>query len=150
MDSENYYSKLYHFTRKKSRICATIVFFSANRRTKSVGQWSKNFAQLVLCALFGVKADSPEDDSHSFLPKREQNHASVFLQQKMHPIQQTLVLRAGFHNINPGCLDAGMPQHIGQFGQVLVQLIKGFGKQMPQIVGEYLLPRHLRTAAQRL
>ena len=65
-------------------------------------------------------------------------------------IEQALVLCAGFHNINPRRLDAGMAQHVRQLGQVFIQLVKGPGKQVPQVVGEHLLPRHVGPFAQGL
>ena len=68
----------------------------------------------------------------------------------MHSVEQSLVLGPALHDVDPGGLNTGMSQNIGQFGQIFLDMVKGPGKQVPQIVREDLLPRHIGPAAQGL
>ena len=52
------------------------------------------------------------------------------------------MLRAGGQQINPGRLNGGMSQHVGQFGNILVGPVIGGCKEVAQIVGEHPGRRH--------
>ena len=41
------------------------------------------------------------------------------------------------HDIDPGGVDAAVAQDIRQLGDILFDAVKGPGKKLPQIVGEY-------------
>ena len=68
----------------------------------------------------------------------------------MHLIEQTLMLGTGLHDIDSCRLYAGMPQDIGQLGQIFLYLVEGPGKQVPQVMGKDLLPCHIGPFAQGL
>lgn len=69
---------------------------------------------------------------------------------KPKPVQLPRVFRSGGNEIDPRCLDGGMPQYIRQFYDIPAHLIKNSGKQVAQIVGEHLGGRNLRLSAYRL
>ena len=46
-------------------------------------------------------------------------------------------------DINPCGVDTGMPENIGQLGDILFDAVKGSGEQMAQVMGEDLLRRDL-------
>ena len=54
------------------------------------------------------------------------------------------------HNIDPGGIDAAVAQNIRKLGNVLIQIIKSSGKQLPEIVGKYFLHCHVGPLAQPL
>ena len=48
------------------------------------------------------------------------------------------VLSAGCHDINSGGVDAAVAENICQLRNILFHTVEGSGKQLPQIVREYL------------
>ena len=60
------------------------------------------------------------------------------------------MLCTGGHQIDTGRFDAGVSQHISQANNVFAYLVKGSGKQMPQVVGKHLGRLHARRCAQPL
>ena len=57
---------------------------------------------------------------------------------------------AGFHGVDPRGIDAAMAQQIGQTDDVLFDGVKDLGEKVPEIMGEYLAPRHVGFFAQPL
>ena len=55
---------------------------------------------------------------------------------------------ARFHDINSCRLDAGMAKQVRQLRDIFFEIVKRPGKQVAQVVGEHLLPRHIGAAAQ--
>ena len=66
----------------------------------------------------------------------------------MHFIEQALMFRARFHDIDPRRLDAGVAKQVRQLRDIFFEIVERPGKQVAQVVGEHLLPRHVGTAAQ--
>ena len=52
------------------------------------------------------------------------------------------MLRPCGHQIDAGGFHAGMAQHVRKLDHIPAGLVKGPGKQMPQVVGEHLSRRH--------
>lgn len=73
-----------------------------------------------------------------------------FLHHKPQPIQLPAVFRAGGHDIDPGGFDAAVAQNVRQLGDVLFHAVEGAGKELTQIVGEYLAGIHPGGFAERL
>ena len=80
--------------------------------------------------------------------KRNRTPLSLILQEQVHFIEQALVFRARFHDINSCRLDAGVAKQVRQLRDIFFEIVERPGKQVAQVVGEYLLPRHVGTAAQ--
>ncbi len=78
------------------------------------------------------------------------NLSYLGLRNKTQPFQLPGLFRAGGDEVNSGCLDAGVSQHIRQFDNILINTIERLSEQMPQIVGEYFRFLHFRLFAQRL
>ena len=57
------------------------------------------------------------------------------------------VLHTGGYQIDSGCLDAGMSQHIRKPRNITTDLIEGTREQMPQIMRKNLRLSHARTLA---
>ena len=55
---------------------------------------------------------------------------------------------ARFHDINSRRLDAGVAKQVRQLRDIFFEIVKRPGKQVAQVVGEHLLPRHIGAAAQ--
>ena len=72
------------------------------------------------------------------------------LRHQPQPVQLAGVLRPGGQEIDACGFDAGMPQHVGQPGDVLARLVKRGGKQVAQVVGEHLGWLHPGIFAQAL
>ena len=53
-------------------------------------------------------------------------------------------------HIDPGSIDVGMTQYIGQFGDILLRCVKHHGEQMAQVMWKYLLRVNPRRAGQPL
>ena len=70
------------------------------------------------------------------------------LQEHVHLMEQALVFRARFHDINSRRLDAGMTKQVRQLRDIFFEIVERPGKQVAQVVGEYFLPRHVGAAAQ--
>ena len=56
------------------------------------------------------------------------------LRHKSQLLQLPRMFRAGGHEINPCGVDGGVPQDIRQLHDIPADLIKGRGKQMPEVV----------------
>ena len=65
----------------------------------------------------------------------------------MHAGDLAPVLRGADHSINARSVDAAVSQHIRQMRDILILLIKGPSKQMPQVVRKHLVCRHTRRLA---
>ena len=63
-------------------------------------------------------------------------------------VQLPEVLFSRGHEVNPGGLDAAVPQHIRQPHHVVAGAIEGPGEQTAEIVGEYFRPLHARRFAE--
>ena len=63
------------------------------------------------------------------------------------PLQLPGVFHPAGDKVDPCCLDAGVPQHIRQPGHIPAGPVEGPGKEMPQIVREYLGLLHPRLGA---
>ena len=61
-----------------------------------------------------------------------------FLHHKSQPFYLASVFAAGGHDIYAGGVNAAVPQNIRKLGNVLFNAIKSTGKELAQIVGEYL------------
>ena len=61
------------------------------------------------------------------------------LQHQAHALKASAVFGAGGAYVDAGSVDAAVTQQIGQLGQVLVQAVERPGKQVAEVVGEYLL-----------
>ena len=48
------------------------------------------------------------------------------------------VFRASGHDIDAGGVNAAVAENIRQLGNILLDTVKGPGKELPQIVGKYL------------
>lgn len=55
-----------------------------------------------------------------------------------------LVLCTGSQQVNTGCFNTGMTQHISQLYNVLAGFVKDGGKQMPKVVRKYFGWSHTR------
>ena len=60
------------------------------------------------------------------------------------------MFRAGFHDIDPRRLDAGMTKQVGQLRDIFFDVVKRPGKQVPQVVGEDLPCGYFGPLTQRL
>ena len=60
------------------------------------------------------------------------------------------MFRARFHDIDPRCLDAGVAKQVRQLRDIFFDAVKRPGKQVAQVVGENLLPRHICPRTQGL
>ena len=56
--------------------------------------------------------------------------------------QLLLVFCSGGHQVDAGCFDAGMSQHIRKLCDVVAGPVEGAGKQVPQIMRKYLRGFH--------
>ena len=57
---------------------------------------------------------------------------------------------AGRYDIYPCSIDAGVAQQIREFCDILIDRVKGSGKQMPEVVWKHFAFRHARLSAQPL
>ena len=71
-------------------------------------------------------------------------------QDKAHSIHLLKMCLTALRGVDAGGGYIGVAQEIGQAGQVLFQAVVGPGKQVAEIVGEYLAGIHLGGCAQRL
>ena len=67
-----------------------------------------------------------------------QNINFVSLRYETQLLQHFGALRARGEEIDAGGLDGGMAQHVGQLCHIPAHPVKRSGKQMPQVVEEYL------------
>ena len=72
------------------------------------------------------------------------------LQNQPQPFHLPFMLGAALHNIDARGLYAGVAQQVGQLRQVLVQGVKGPGKQVTKVVGEDLPGLHPGPGAEGL
>ena len=80
--------------------------------------------------------------------KRNRTPLSLILQEQVHFIEQALVFGARFHDIDPRRLDAGVAKQVRQLRDIFFEIVERPGKQVAQVVGEYLLPCHVGALAQ--
>ena len=86
--------------------------------------------------------------SSSILP-RNNNSVVFILHHEAHLLQLLPMGLAGLHGIDPGRIQAGVPQNIRQPDDILLQGVIGPGEQVPQVVREHLSLRHAGLPAQR-
>ena len=60
------------------------------------------------------------------------------------------MLCAGGYQIDPGGLDAAVPEQVGKLDNIMADLIENSGKQVPQIVREHLARLYARIFAELL
>ena len=91
-------------------------------------------------------------ESLFFAPVLKQviNSVASLLTDQTHPFHLSDMLRFGGDEIEPGCFNTGMAQHIRQLCHIPANPIEGLGKQVPQIVRKYLGRHNSRFFAQRL
>ena len=65
-------------------------------------------------------------------------------------IEQTLMFRARFHDIDPRRLDAGMTKKVGQLRDIFFDVVERPREQMAQVVREYFPRGYFGALAQRL
>ena len=58
------------------------------------------------------------------------------------------MLAAGSHDVDAGCVDAAMAQHVRQLSYVVVYRVEFPGEQMPQVVWKHFLPIYSRRIAE--
>ena len=73
----------------------------------------------------------------------------AFLYYQVQILHAAAVFRAGGYNIYPRGVYAAVPQNIGKLCKILFDFIKQPGKQMPQIMWEYLLGADICPRTQR-
>ena len=71
------------------------------------------------------------------------------LRHKSKFFQLSCVFHSSGHQINPGSVDRGVPQNIGQLHNVPANLIERSREQMPEVVGKNLRAFHTCLGAQR-
>lgn len=69
---------------------------------------------------------------------------------KPQPFQLSGMFRSGGEQVDAGGIDGTVAQHIGQLYNIPGNPVEGGGKQVPQIMGEYLARFHPGPGAQRL
>lgn len=91
-------------------------------------------------------------ESLFFAPVLKQviNSVASLLTDQTHPFHLSDMLRFGGDEIEPGCFNTGMAQHIRQLCHIPAYPVKRPGKQMPQIVRKDLGRRNPRLFAERL
>ena len=65
-------------------------------------------------------------------------------------IEQTLMFRARFHDIDPRRLDAGMTKQVSQLRDIFFDVVERPREQMAQVVREYFPRGYFGALAQRL
>ncbi len=91
-------------------------------------------------------------ESLFFAPVLKQviNSVASLLTDQTHPFHLSDMLRFGGDEIEPGCFNTGMAQHIRQLCHIPANPIEGLGKQVPQIVRKDLGRCNPRLFAERL
>lgn len=70
-----------------------------------------------------------------------------FLYNQPHIFHALTMLGAGADDINPRCVNAAVTENIGELGDVLLDSVENAGKQVAQIVREYLIWVYIRLNA---